>query len=259
LTKNRPNGLYFQIFNPFKEVTMLKFYYHPLSPISRRVWIALLEKEIPFDPIVVNLRDNKQFDEDFLSMNPFHHVPVLVHAEVRVIESLAILDYLEWAFPQVPLCPQGGAAMAFAKRLDEKLSQRIAHMRMVQMVTTNELLPKLVAVVAAEGQPLPQDVVSPLEVCLNYLNQQLGEQNYFGGDRLNLADIVAGSTVPLFSRLGVSLRPYAALDRWCDRISERLAWQQTHPSDADFAQWKRWIQLQMQRRQKQLDRRSSQN
>jgi glutathione S-transferase len=216
---------------------MLKFYYHPLSPISRRVWIALLEKEIPFDPILVDLR-GKQFEEDFLALSPFHHVPVVVHGEVRLIESLAILDYLEHEFPQVSLWPDGGAA--------------IAHMRMVQMVSTNELLPKLVAVVAADEQPLPLDIVSHLEVCLGYLNRQLGEQAYFGGDRLNLADVVAGSTVPLFSRLGVSLQPYAALDGWCDRLAKRSAWQLTQPSDPDFQQWKRWIQLQIKRRQQKL-------
>ncbi len=216
---------------------MLKFYYHPFSPIARRVWIALLEKEIPFEPILVDLR-GKQFEEDFLAINPFHHVPVVLHGDVRLIESLAILDYLELEFPQVSLWPEGGAA--------------IAHMRMVQLVSTNELLPKLVAVFAAEGHPLPQDVVSQLEVCLGYLNQQLGEQAYFGGDRLTLADIVAGSTVPLFRRLGVSLQPYAALDRWCDRIMARSAWQLTQPSEPDFAQWKRWIQLQIKRQQQKL-------
>jgi glutathione S-transferase len=217
---------------------MLKFYYHPLSPIARRVWIALLEKEISFDPIVVNLRDSQQFEKDFLAISPFHHVPAVVHGDVRLIESIAILDYLELEFPQVSLWPEGGAA--------------IAQMRMVQMVSTNELLPKLIAVVAAADQPLPLDVESHLEVCLSYLNQQLGEQDYFGGDRLNLADIVAGSTVPLFSRLGVSLQPYAALQGWCDRLSNRSAWQLTHPSDPDFAQWKRWIQLQIKRRQQKL-------
>ncbi len=34
---------------------MLTFYYHPLSPVARRVWLALLEKEIPFEPKLVNL------------------------------------------------------------------------------------------------------------------------------------------------------------------------------------------------------------
>lgn len=43
---------------------MLKFYYNPVSVNAHRVWVALLEKQIPFDPILVNL-DGDQFHDDF--------------------------------------------------------------------------------------------------------------------------------------------------------------------------------------------------
>ncbi len=223
---------------------MLKFYYHPLSPIARRVWLALLEKEIPFEPVVVDLR-GKQFEADFLALSPFHHVPVVVHEDLRLIESLAILDYLEHRFPQVSLTPSSAAS--------------IARMRMVQMVVTNELVPKLVAVANAEHQPLSVEVNRHLETCFQFLEEQLGDGDYFGDDgaasakenRLNLADILTGATVPLFSRLGLSLQPYKSLCRWQSRISERPAWQLTTPSDPDLQQWQRWIQLQVKRRQRQ--------
>lgn len=226
---------------------MLKLYYHPLSPIARRVWWALLEKEIPFEPIIVDLR-GRQFGPDFLAISPFHHVPVLVHDDVRLIESLAILDYLDRQFPQNCLSPTAPAA--FAK------------MRMVQMVVTNELITQLVSVVNAENQPLSVEKKDHLETCFQFLEEQLGEGDYFGGDGtaslgencLNLADILAGSTVPLFSRLGISLQPYKALSRWQARIMERPSWQQTNPGDDDFQQWKRWIQLQVKRRQRQRTR-----
>jgi len=120
--KKRPIGLL-----SFLRLIVLKFYYHPLSPISRRVWIALLEKELPFDPVVVDLR-GKQFEKDFLAISPFHHVPVVVHEDVRVLESIAILDYLDRQFRQRPLSPTTPAD--------------VARMRMLQLMVTNELLPK---------------------------------------------------------------------------------------------------------------------
>ncbi|MEL6788888.1 MAG: glutathione S-transferase family protein, partial [Cyanobacteria bacterium J06607_15] len=79
---------------------MLQFYYHPLSPLSRRVWIALLEKQIQFEPVVISLADGEQFKPDFLNISPFHHVPVIIDDGLRVLESLAILDYLESKYPQ---------------------------------------------------------------------------------------------------------------------------------------------------------------
>lgn len=219
----------------------MKFYYHPLSPIARRVWIALLEKEIPFEPVVVDLSRKQQFDTDYLALNPFHHVPAIAHADVRLIESIAILDYLDRQFSHVPLSPTEPAA--FAK------------MRMIQMVTTNELLPKLVKfAIASEEHPLPKEVSSHIATCLQFLDQQLGEGDYFGGDRLNLADIVVGSTVPLFHRLGLNLQPYEALQLWNARIIARSAWQQTNPSDRDFQQWQRWIQIQVRQHQRKLSK-----
>ena len=218
---------------------MLKFYYHPLSPIARRVWIALLEKEIVFEPVVVELSRKQQFDTDYLALNPFHHVPAITDGDVRLIESIAILDYLDQQFPQMPLSPAEPAALA--------------KMRMIQMVVTNEMLPKLVKfVIATEEQPLSQEVADHLQTCLQFLEQQLGEGDFFGGDRLNLADIVAGSTVPLFNRIGLSLQPYVALNRWNARITARSAWQQTNPSDRDFQQWQRWIRLQVKQHQRKL-------
>jgi glutathione S-transferase len=215
---------------------MLTFYYHPLSPVARRVWLALLEKQIPFHPVLVDLR-GEQNQPEFLALNPFHHVPVIVENDLRLIESLAILDYLEKRYPEITLSPH--SAPEFAK------------MRMVQMVTTNELMPKLPLVANAEVQPLTTEQETDLNTGLGFLEAQLTENHYFGGDTLNLADIVVGATVPLLFRLGVAADPYPRLQAWQQKLSTREAWQQTEPNAEDFAQWKRYIQITIKRYQRQ--------
>jgi len=213
---------------------MLTFYYHPLSPIARRVWLALLEKQLSFEPVIVNLASGEQNQSDYLAINPFHHVPAIVDNGFRVIESLAILDYLETCYTNVSLIPSS--------------SQAIAQMRMVQMVITNEAVPKLPLLAAMET---PDDaIVQSIQPILVFLTEQLGEQLLFGGDRLNLADIVAGATVPLLCRLGISLASYPTLDAWHQRLAVRSAWQQTEPSEEDFTRWRRYITLLMKRKQK---------
>lgn len=221
---------------------MLTFYYHPLSPVARRVWLALLEKEIPFNPVVVDLR-GEQNKPDFLALNPFHHVPVIVENELKLIESLAILDYLEQAYPSMSLSPESATA--------------IAKMRMVQMVTTNELMPKFPSVANAEVQPLTDKLKRELNTGLQFLEDQLGNNNYFGGDTLNLADIVVGATVPLLFRLGIASQPYPGLKQWQKRLFTRDAWQQTEPNEDDFASWKRYIQVTIKRYQRQKLSKSS--
>lgn len=86
---------------------MLKLYHNPISMNSRRVWMALLEKKLEFDLVDMQL-DGDQLQPEFLAMNPLHHIPVLVDDGFNVVESLAILDYLEanilipHFYPQMP-------------------------------------------------------------------------------------------------------------------------------------------------------------
>ncbi len=215
---------------------MLTFYYHPLSPVARRVWIALLEKEIAYEPVVVDLRGD-QHKPEFLALNPFHHVPVIEDDGVRVIESLAILDYLEHKYPIPSLMP-------------EALQAR-ATVRMVQMIAVNEITPKFASLIMQDADPEGFDsAIQHVNTALLFFEQQLGRDHFFGGDRLTLADIVAGSTLALSCRLGVSVAAYPGLSQWLQRLTERESWQKTEPSDRDFGVWRQWLQLRIKRHQR---------
>ena len=109
---------------------ILKLYYTPISLNSRRVWVALLEKEIAFEPLALNL-DGDQFKPDFLPINLFHRIPVLVEENLTLVESLAILDYIDAKYRTPALLPREAKALGI--------------LRMVEMVTLNELLPTIVA------------------------------------------------------------------------------------------------------------------
>jgi len=103
---------------------MLKFYYNPISINARRVWIALLEKQIPFEPVLINL-DGDQLQPEFMAINPLQRIPVIIDDGFKVVESLAILDYLEAKYPTPKLIPDHPEALAV--------------MRMVQLVAVNEI------------------------------------------------------------------------------------------------------------------------
>ena len=60
--------------------------------------VALLERQIAFEPIALNL-DGDHFAADFLTINPFHRIPVLVDEDLTVVESRAILDDREAKYP----------------------------------------------------------------------------------------------------------------------------------------------------------------
>lgn len=206
---------------------MITLYHAPLSPNSRRVWITLLEKELPFELVEVNLTGGDQFQPDFLAMNPFHHIPVLVDGETTLIESFAILDYLEAQYPTPPLLPAEPAA--------------IARVRMVQMVALNELVPAtspLVRQYMGFGESPAAELESARQragTCLGFFEGQLAGRAFFGGEQLSLADIVLGISAAWFEALGISLVDYPALQAWTAQIVARPAWQATQPSEAAIA------------------------
>jgi len=198
----------------------------------------LLEKQIAFEPQPIDLKARKNFEPDYLAIHPFHHVPAVIDDGLRIIESLAILDYLEAKFPEVPLSPSEPAA--------------IAQMKMVQLVIANELMPKFPQLVflANDDTLTDEATYQHVETVFKFLAEQLGDAHYFGGDRLSLADITVGAALPLLRRLGVHLQAYPTLEQWCERIDQRTAWQQTNPSDPDLQAWRRWIKAMVKRHQR---------
>ena len=206
---------------------MLDFYYHPLSPLSRRVWIALLEKDIPFIPKIISLKDGEQFKPDFLAISPFHHVPVIVDDGLRILESMAILDYLESKYPQNPLLPADSASLA--------------RVRMAQMVANNELSSLIILLLSKTETPKLKQAKRKIKRILEFLAELLEEDHYFGKDRISVGDIVAGNNTILVGKLGFDLTQVKQIERWCDRLMQREAWQQTQPNDEQVAIFKQTV------------------
>ncbi len=67
----------------------VRFYYAPQSNASRIYW-SLLELDIPFEKILVDLRAGDQKKPEFLALNPNGKVPTIVLDGTPMFESIAI-------------------------------------------------------------------------------------------------------------------------------------------------------------------------
>ncbi|MBD2252239.1 glutathione S-transferase family protein [Nostoc parmelioides] len=223
---------------------MLKFYYNHRSPMARRVWRTLLEKEITFEPILMSL-DGDQLQPEFLEINPFHHIPVILDNGFRVIESLAIMDYLEAKYPTPALLP--------------KKAESLATVRMVQMVATNELLPKMISLIFEDKNSSKfLQAYEHINKVLAFLSESLGNESYYGGEQLTLADIVAGTDLSLLPKLGISFSNYPNLQDWFERLMTRKSWQQTELSVEDFEKFKR-VFLKLRQRQRKQEHKANED
>lgn len=217
---------------------MVTLYHAPISPNSRRVWITLLEKGLEFELVEMKL-DGDQLNPDFLGISPFHHIPVLVDDGFNVVESLAILDYLEAKYPTPAMLPQDAKDLAIA--------------RMVQMVTVNELLPAamplfplMLGLPVADKNKIEQAQEKGSTV-LNFFENLLDDRPYFASQNITLAEVVAGTLIPWLPRGGISLSDYPKLSAWCDRLMAHPSWPATQATPEAMEAFKSMMAARMAR------------
>lgn len=217
------------IFN-YNHLLMLQFYYHPLSPLARRVWLALLEKNLQFESIIVDLDRGEQLKPDFLNLNPFHHVPVLIDGDLRIIESLAILDYLEIKYPEISLLPND--------------PEKLAVVKMAQMVVNSELGSQVIPLIFEDANSIKvAQAKRHLKRVCKFLVELLGDNPYFGGKQLTTGDIVAGNGLILIDKLGFKLNSFPNLEHYRQRLMAREPWQIAQPNQEQIQAWQKTIKV----------------
>lgn len=77
-------------------------YTHTLCPYAERVWIALLEKQVQFDLIHIDLSSKPDW---YRSINPRGLVPAVLHDATTHVESLDICRWADACLSGPPLAP----------------------------------------------------------------------------------------------------------------------------------------------------------
>jgi len=85
------------------------FYDYWRSSACYRVRIALKLKGVDYEARQIDLRENEQKSADYRALNPQGLVPMLEIDGQRLTQSLAIINYLDQRFANVPLIPAAAA------------------------------------------------------------------------------------------------------------------------------------------------------
>lgn len=95
----------------------LQLYTYFRSSAAFRVRIALNLKGLAWEPEVVWLLSGEQTREGYRKLNPLGLVPTLVDGDLRLTQSMAIIEYLDETHPEPPLLARGPAARARIRAL----------------------------------------------------------------------------------------------------------------------------------------------
>lgn len=77
-----------------RETLMLKLYGHEISGNSYKVRLMLSLLNLDYEWITVDLAKSEQKSPEYLAMNPFGQVPLLIDGEAQLADAQAILVYL---------------------------------------------------------------------------------------------------------------------------------------------------------------------
>jgi len=96
----------------------MKLYTYWRSQASFRVRVALRMKGLDTEAVSLDLLKGDQFDQAYRALNPEMVVPTLLDGQgPPLMQSLAILEYLEEKHPQPPLMPADLRARAHVRAL----------------------------------------------------------------------------------------------------------------------------------------------
>jgi glutathione S-transferase len=98
------------------------------SSWSFRPWLAMKVAGLAFDETVISL-EAADFKTRVMELGGSGRVPVLIDGDVRVWESLAILEYLGEKFPAARLWPESVAARAHARAIASEMHAGFAALR----------------------------------------------------------------------------------------------------------------------------------
>ena len=171
----------------------------PRCPYCARVRIALAEKGLEHETVVIDLDDRPAW---LYEMNPVGRVPVIEHDGWVLPESAVINEYLEERYPESPLLPadpEGRAAARLRILRDEEFTRPYYALR--------------------RGQ---EGAEAAFAEALESLDATLAGTPYLTGATFGLADVAyAPWVIRARDLLGVSLTPYRRAGAWLASLEER--------------------------------------
>ena len=87
------------------------------SPYAMSVFVALTEKQLPFEVRTLDLEAGANNDPDYARTSLTQRVPTLIDGDFALSESSAIAEYLDDAFPDPPIFPADRQMRARARQV----------------------------------------------------------------------------------------------------------------------------------------------
>jgi len=206
----------------------LQLYTYYRSQASFRVRIALNLKGLSREDTYLHLEKGDQFAADYRRLNPQMVVPTLIDGDVKLFQSLAILEYLDEKYPEPPLLPADLAARAWVRGL-----------ALINIADSHPLIVPRIRHYLLDELGLAQDQLlgwirhwygAGLAAMEALLAEHRESGRFCHGDAPTLADIGLVTQVTPAKMFGLDLAPYGRVVRVYDTCMAIPAFADAHPA-----------------------------
>lgn len=185
----------------------MKLYHHPLSGHAHRARLFLSLTGQTFDLQEVDLVGGEHKKPEFLKLNSFGQVPVLVDGETVVQDSNAILIYLATKLGSKEWLPTDPVGAAKVQRWLSVASGEVAY---------GPAAARLITVFGAGFNP--DEVISRAHAILKLMDQELSARDWLVGNRVTIADVAIYSYIARAPEGNVDLSAYPNVNSWLKRV-----------------------------------------
>lgn len=196
---------------------MRLLFHYPLSPSSRLIRIFMKEKDLDFELINENFWERRP---EFLKISPSSQVPALIDDEIKILDVMAMCEFLEETNPSKSMISGNAAQKAEIRSVANWFNNKFYY-----EVTRYILEEKVLKFLRNSGEPNSEAIragKTNLEYHMKYIEFLIKSRSWLGGDVFSLADISAAAQLSVIDYLGdVPWENNEAVKEWYSIVKSR--------------------------------------
>ncbi|MGG7604299.1 maleylacetoacetate isomerase [Massilia sp. BKSP1R2A-1] len=214
----------------------MKLFTYFRSSAAYRVRIALNLKGLGYDAVPVHLvRDGGQhLASEYRAINPSGLVPAFQDDAITLTQSMAILEYLEEAYPDVPLLPKGAVARAHVRELAQIVACDIHPVNNLRVL--KYLVKQLGLSDQAKTDWYRHWVIEGFQSLEAHLARHLDTGTFCYGHTPTIADCFLVPQVFNAQRFDIDVTAYPTISRINDMCVDLPAFKAAHPAQQPDAE-----------------------
>ena len=194
---------------------MLRLYYHPFASFCQKALIAFYEKEVPFEPVPIDLGDPEDRAR-LAAVWPMMKFPVLEDEASGQTwpESSVIIEYLDLQAPDTARLVPSHPEEALRVRIWDRFFDNFIAMNVTKVVV-DRLRP--------EGRADPEGVEqakAAIRASYDLFEEEIGERTWAAGQAFSLADCSAAPAL-FYAGVIVPRNRHPRLNAYYERLAAR--------------------------------------